>query len=448
MKNILSLLLILVCLAQCGTAEGQDDNGIKLQGKGWILKTDSTLILTKDYDGEGFGEYDNYFPQSVNRLVIEEGVTSTENWKLGQLFDIYYQPPGAYRSNSYLYSITLPKSLKRVSGLNYNISGEKYPIEADTIYAPWENPVDIEIGVFARARKYYTRWYNSVLPEQFCHAGEEHNEVPLLIVPKGRIEAYKASDWSKIFAYIGDEKGKHKWPCYKRDDCGWTLSVGVPGYPRDTVISISKDFKWSGGPEWFDYPNAERKIKIEEGVKEVGNHAFSGRDIGFVYCPKSLEIIGDGAFSNVMHQVYMGENNVEYVGKNAFGGLKLECVRYTCKLPKKAKYVGDYAFYETFLIVDTLLPGELEYIGDYAFYGADLSRFSKLSLSLPQSLKHIGEGAFSKSYFYVKNDTLTLPEGLEYLGGGGGLWRFCVQPCQNSGKFKRLEIMQYRTPHR
>lgn len=213
-------------------------------------------------------------------------------------------------------------------------------------------------------------------------------------------------------------KGKHKWPCYKRDDCGWTLSVGMPGYPRDTVISISKDFKWSGGPEWFDYPNAERKIKIEEGVKEVGNHAFSGRDIGFVYCPKSLEIIGDGAFSNVMHQVYMGENNVEYVGKNAFGGLKLECVRYTCKLPKKAKYVGDYAFYETSLIVDTLLPGELEYIGDYAFYGADLSRFSKLSLSLPQSLKHIGEGAFSKSYFYVKNDTLTLPEGLEYLGGG------------------------------
>lgn len=86
MKNILSLLLIIVCLAQCGaaTAQGWQYQFEETLGPEFIAKygydfrgSDSTLTLYKNLNPN---KLSSLYVQNAERVVIAEGVTSTENW--------------------------------------------------------------------------------------------------------------------------------------------------------------------------------------------------------------------------------------------------------------------------------------------------------------------------------------------------------------------------------
>ena len=330
MKNILLLFLMAVCLAWCDTAQAQDADGVITQGKGWVLKANRTFKVTSDYDGEYLDPIVYSGLYSAKRFVIEEGVTSTENWKLGNLFE-----------NCKLYSISFPKSLKRVSGLNYDAVGERHLIKTDTVFAPWRYPVEIESEVFLRY------------------------PYPLLLVPSDCGYDYRHSDWSRCFAVIGI-KGGSPWPSNEWSII-WREDWSVDSNGR---LSVSKDYQWSNGPEFWAWPRVSSSIhgiELEEGIKIVGNNAFrqlSARTLSVVL-PESVEIIGDSAFYGLTSYQEGGINlpdGLKRIGKGAFANTKIPYV---------------------------IFPESLDSIGEGVFQGASIS-----SVTLPKGLKYIGNDAF------------------------------------------------------
>lgn len=93
--------------------------------------------------------------------------------------------------------------------------------------------------------------------------------------------------------------------------------------------------------------------------------------------------------------------------------------------PDKLKKIGRYAFRGTSLCHEIILPEGLTYVGDHAFdntdvnsdgiWGSDGIWYTNTirRISLPSTLKHIGDGAFAGCPI---EQELSFPEELEYLG--------------------------------
>ena len=399
-----------VCLAWCGMAQAQDDDGVVKRGKGWYTTTDGTVVVTADYDGKDLNPYGVSLGVAPKRLVIDEGVTSIENWKLrGLLREWRWE------------SVSFPKSLEKVSLMeNWDLDYHRGPdwdalvcdssrilICADTVYAPWETPVGIENGLFQRV------W----------GASGERRDSPLLIVPKGCIDAYKASDWSRDFAYIGDERDyyrygetvTHEWPIYMRGDWGIT---------NDT-LSVTKDFQWSNGREvWFDNDYRSFYLKLEEGVRSIGDYAFDYfiRQTT-VTLPESLERIGRYAFRKCGMDMFCYldltiPKGVKYIGKGAFEDAEAYPIP---EIPEGCEYLGSRAF--AFRDLEKVrIPGGLKH-WDFAF--KDCKELREVEFS--KNLKTIGVGAFQNCESLSRTKTqqwfgvskgLVLPPNLEKIGAG------------------------------
>lgn len=319
-----------VCLALSDTVNA--DN--------YELKDDGTLFI----NGVTDIKRDAYWLSKVKRVVYGDGAGNL--WGREAL------------SNCALESITLNKNMYRMYG-----SRSGYLLYADTVYAPWENPIEIENNVFRRVRG-------------------KGGEKPLLIVPRGCIEAYKASDWSRYFAYIGDEKGDHEWPIYMRD---WSL--------KDDKLFVSKDYQWSDYYEFWTNQQIS-KVEIEEGVTEIGDYAFNelGKygdkcDNVEVNLPKGLKRIGRGAFFGSCISSIKFKEGLETIGADAFYGCKsLSSIEF-----KSVKEIGAAAFQECENLSGKLvLPANLETIGQYAFDHC----VSLQHVVLPASTKSVEYSAF------------------------------------------------------
>ncbi len=121
----------------------------------------------------------------------------------------------------------------------------------------------------------------------------------------------------------------------------------------------------NGSQPWNDLYISN--VEIKEGVTSVGNYAFYGMSsITDVDLPSSLEIIGDYAFSGTL---------IDYLF-----------------IPNKVTNIGDYAVASCDYLTGAYMPENVEYIGDYAF--ADCDKAS-ISLSRCKNLKSIGAHAFN-----------------------------------------------------
>ena len=123
------------------------------------------------------------------------------------------------------------------------------------------------------------------------------------------------------------------------------------------------------------------QINIKEGTRGIANYAFSDAMIlqTAVAFPKSLRIIGKGAFYNCEYLGGFGwYDGIEYIGDYAF----YDCQgawfsRYTGNVPAVAilpmnlKYLGRSAFYNCKGMVGVEIGSMVEYIGAYCFYGCD-----------------------------------------------------------------------------
>ena len=79
----------------------------------------------------------------------------------------------------------------------------------------------------------------------------------------------------------------------------------------------------------------------------------------------------------------------------------------TLSLPSSVKYIGEKAFYSTNLNLVTDLPSCLEEIGDYAFFECPITK-----LTIPNSLETIGAYAFA----YTNIGSLTIPCTVQTIG--------------------------------
>lgn len=149
------------------------------------------------------------------------------------------------------------------------------------------------------------------------------------------------------------------------------------------------DVIWPGRMEEIPpYEFADRKnlvkVKIEEGVRIIGEYAFLGcENLEEISLPHSLEAIGEGAFRECrkLKEITLPPN-VKVIP------------RYMCDWDSSLKNVN--------------LPSGLEDIGSHAFaYCENLE-----AICFPQGLKHIGSNAFS---FDKALKTVDLPDSMDEL---------------------------------
>lgn len=109
----------------------------------------------------------------------------------------------------------------------------------------------------------------------------------------------------------------------------------------------------------------------------------------------------------------------------------------TLSLPSSVKYIGNKAFYSTNLNLITDLPSSLEGIGDYAFFKCPITK-----LTIPRSLEAIGAYSFA----YTNIESLTIPSTVHTIGNFAFINNECLKslvydcPMENYGFDKGREM--------
>ena len=123
------------------------------------------------------------------------------------------------------------------------------------------------------------------------------------------------------------------------------------------------------------------QLTVKDGTRGIADYAFSDSmpfQIG-IALPKSLRIIGTGAFYNLQYVGGFGwYDGIEYIGDYAFYGCQSAWfsrfkgnVPGVAILPIKLEYLGRSAFYNCKGMVGVEIGPNVEYIGAYCFYGCD-----------------------------------------------------------------------------
>lgn len=177
---------------------------------------------------------------------------------------------------------------------------------------------------------------------------------------------------------------------------------GDPDHPVHQIDSNGNEtetgwYSWGfagseDGTEGYSISSYTTSIVIEEGVTSLADGVFTSFDaLTSVSMPSSLRSIGNYAFSNciALSSVTIPEGVTE-IGERAFGTTdNLSSI----KIPGTVKTIGKDAFraagYKASKLTVTLEKG-ITTIGDSAFGSTNI-----YELNIPDSVKTIGEGAFS-----------------------------------------------------
>jgi len=161
----------------------------------------------------------------------------------------------------------------------------------------------------------------------------------------------------------------------------------------DFQVTITDDFE---GVIITKYTGTVRAVTIPaafEGIplREIGEGAFSEKNITSVIIPNGVITIGNGAFSwcRSLTSVTIPAS-VTTIGDNAF----TLCTSLTSiTIPAGVTTIGDYAFNGCRSLTSVTIPAGVTTIGDGAFSACDALR----TINLPASIEHIGASAFSRS---------------------------------------------------
>ena len=177
---------------------------------------------------------------------------------------------------------------------------------------------------------------------------------------------------------------------------------GDPDHPVHQIDSNGNEtetgwYSWGfagseDGTEGYSISSYTTSIVIEEGVTSLADGVFTSFDaLTSVSMPSSLRSIGNYAFSDciALSSVTIPEGVTE-IGESAFGTTdNLSSI----KIPGTVKTIGKDAFraagYKASKLTVTLEKG-ITTIGDSAFGSTNI-----YELNIPDSVKTIGEGAFS-----------------------------------------------------
>lgn len=140
--------------------------------------------------------------------------------------------------------------------------------------------------------------------------------------------------------------------------------------------------------------------------------------------PGSITEMGYGIFfmAPQLEEVSINEGVSESLWNSAFSG----CYASRINLPNNFKHLGDGAFYGSMFLRQLNLPTSLESIGAWCFSGVGngflpeywpgpgrpIPTSTSKDLILPNTLTHIGTGAFYDAYW---NHMLVLPDAIEII---------------------------------
>ena len=97
------------------------------------------------------------------------------------------------------------------------------------------------------------------------------------------------------------------------------------------------------GKNAFQNCNYIKSIELNEGLKNIGESAFSGTTLESVKFPSSLKIINDCAFANCHIYNLKFNAGLKYIGNSAFA-LSNAHTEQVLEIPASVIYIGPYAF--------------------------------------------------------------------------------------------------------
>ena len=164
-----------------------------------------------------------------------------------------------------------------------------------------------------------------------------------------------------------------------------TLSKNLRKIPRNAFTDCEK-------LKTITLPNGI--LSIGDMDVDVGFTAMSGAfrntSINDIILPESLQIIGDGTFSNCKElKSIIIPNNVWYIGTQAFGGCTgLEDITFS----ENVTYIENDAFQSCTSLKSIIIPKNVTHIGISAFYGCKNLK----EVTIPQSVTYLAPTAFEK----------------------------------------------------
>ena len=132
-----------------------------------------------------------------------------------------------------------------------------------------------------------------------------------------------------------------------------------------------------------EYSGKENEIILPDGIREIGDGAFTSSSVSAVVVPEGVTSIGFSAFSDC--------ENLE-----------------TVVLPNSLESIEDYAFSNCHALKNINIPFGIEIIGSYTFNDC----ISLKMINLPESVTCIDSFAFSGSGL----ERIVIPEGVETIG--------------------------------
>ena len=397
-----TVLLLLLFIQFCATAAAQnvlstkviESNGCMLSYR--IIKDawgDTLTQFTSLRVSENNREWNVFYDENGDRvsgnycdtLIVEEGV------------DTLWCDNCSFRN---FQIIKFPQSLKEFEGRGKVVG-------ASSVFCPWQDPISIGDLRLKRSKG------------------------AVLVVPKGRVEAYKNSDWDRYFMCITDSVGDDG--SFDRSaslvlENARSYSVDVDWDKQHVHLDVHPDYKFDGDNNFFRFPEYygesfydvlyssigcdSLSVSFDEGITEIPNDFGKNGQVNSYNLPQSLQQIGSHAFYNndVLDSITIPDN-VSYIYNSAFS----DCDRLQkIVLPQNSDlYIGEQAFRSCVRLKNVRLPKSCKELPRGLFYKCKALD----SIDFPTDLTNINYGAFWKcdSLFY-KSGTLVLPEGVQTIG--------------------------------
>ena len=402
-----TVLFLLLFIQFCATAAAQnviESNGCTLSYNTIKGETRFTSLRVSSNNSGGTAFYDengNYvFGEYCDTLIVEEGVDTL--WYDNDSFSVFQ-------------IIKFPQSLKSIMG---TIVGMRNVIETNSVFCPWQDPISIGRLRFKRSTG------------------------AVLVVPKGRVEAYKNSDWGRYFMFITDSLGDdgsfdRSASLVLENAKSYSVSHSVVGSSSVIHIDVHSDYKFDGENNFFNLGHSELQsygkvydpsddvywsydkltLSFDEGITEIPDDFGYSSDVNSYSLPQSLQRIGGYAFEDNDKLVSITiPDNVSYIGRDAF--FSCDRLKYV-SLPKSCKKLR-LGLFESCHALDSIdFPTDLTDIGPYAFNGCDSLFYKSGTLVMPEGVQTIGSYAFARCRHINK---VVLPKSTKSVDHGAFEW--------------------------
>ena len=236
------------------------------------------------------------------------------------------------------------------------------------------------------------------ITEQFLHAQ------PILngdILIANKLNFAKGTISNTDYQWLNTIKGT-SGSCSWYSDMNGTLCIVGEG-PMANYTSYS-------ATPWAKNNRTPNKVIIEEGVTAIGSYAFANPSITDIDLPNTcLEQIGDAAFKGTSVKFLYMTESIKTIGKEAFANCTYLKQIY---LPEEIVSIGEYAFSGCTALNEFQLEfsSNLRTIGKFAFEDGEASY-----LIFNEGVQTISTGAFIGDYCNISKE-LILPNTLTKIG--------------------------------